>query len=89
MPTTRPRHMVTETAELARALDAAARRWPAERGERAKLLRRLLVEGYRAVLLEQEQTAAARQEAVERTAGALSGVFGDGYLDRLRDEWPT
>lgn len=89
MPTTRPRHMVTETAELARALDAAARRWPAERGDRAKLLRRLVDEGYRAVLLEQEQTAAARREAVQRTAGVLSGAFGDGYLDRIRDEWPA
>lgn len=79
--------MVTETAELARALDAAARRWPAERGDRAKLLRRLLDEGYRAILVEHEKTAAARRQAVERTAGALSGVFGEGYLDRLRDDW--
>ena len=80
--------MITETAELAQALDAAARRWPSDRGDRAKLLRRLLEVGYRAVLVEQEQAAAARREAVERTAGALSGTFGDGYLDRLRDEWP-
>lgn len=79
--------MVTETAELARALDAAARRWPAERGDRAKLLRRLLAEGYRAILLEHEKKAAARRQAVEHTAGALSGVFGEGYLDQLRDDW--
>src|SRR5690349_21501919 len=81
VPTTRPRHMVTETAELARDLDAATRRWPAEAGDRAKLLRRLLEEGYRAVLLEQERTAVARREAVERTAGALTGTYDDGYLE--------
>lgn len=81
--------MVTETAELAQALDAAARRWPAERDDRAKLLRRLLEEGHRAILLEQQQTAVERREAVERTAGALTDAYGAGYLDRLRDEWPA
>lgn len=81
--------MVTETADLARALDAAARRWPAERGDRAKLLRRLLDEGYRAILLEDDKKAVARRQAVERTAGTLSGVFGQSYLDRLRDDWPA
>ena len=87
MPTARPRHMVTETAELADALDAAARRWPAEGGDRAKLIRRLLDEGYRAILSDQEEKAAARRKAVKRTAGALSGAFGEGHLDRLRDDW--
>ena len=81
--------MVTETAELAEALETAARRWPAERGDRAKLLRRLLQEGHRAILLAAEQTAVVRREAVERTAGALTGAYGPGYLDRLRDDWPA
>lgn len=26
-------------------------------------------------------------EPVERFAGALRGVYGPGYLERLRDEW--
>ena len=42
MPTTRPRHQVTETDEVARALDLAARRWPGE--SRGRLLVRLVEE---------------------------------------------
>jgi len=36
MPTARPRHQVTETPDVARALDLAAKRWPGE--PRSKLL---------------------------------------------------
>jgi hypothetical protein len=46
MPTTRPRHFVTETDDLAEALDEAARRWP--NLSRAQLLVRLALEGHRA-----------------------------------------
>jgi len=27
-------------------------------------------------------------DPVSRFAGSLTGVYGPGYLDRLRDEWP-
>jgi predicted RNase H-like HicB family nuclease len=39
-----------------------------------------------------EETAklreAQRLAAVDRTAGALTGMFSDGYLDNLREDWP-
>jgi hypothetical protein len=35
-----------------------------------------------------EREAGDRAGAVEETAGALSGVYAPGELDRLRDEWP-
>jgi len=89
MPTTRPRHVITETDQVARALDAADRRWPEERGHRARLLVRLVEEGYRVVAGEHEQRAADRREAVVRTSGVLTGVYGDGYLTELREDWPT
>ena len=41
VPTTRPRHYVTETDELAAALDAAALRWPEL--TRSQLLVRLAI----------------------------------------------
>src|ERR1019366_8168817 len=38
VPTTRPRHVITETDEIARAIDDAAKRWPEDRNSRARLL---------------------------------------------------
>jgi hypothetical protein len=88
VPTTRPRHVVTETEAVARALDDAARRWPEDRANRAKLLLHLVEEGHRAVTDTQEATVRASREAVSRTSGALTGLYGDGYLDLLRKDWP-
>jgi hypothetical protein len=87
MPTTRRRHMITESDQVARALDDAAQRWPADRGNRSKLLLRLLAEGHRALLDQRAQDAVTRREAVCRTSGALTGVFDDDYLTSLRGDW--
>jgi hypothetical protein len=88
MPTTKIRHTITETEEVARALDEAAKRWPEERAARSRLLLRLVVEGYRALREERDERAARRRAAVQRTSGSLTGVYSDDYLDRLRGEWP-
>jgi len=89
MPTTRPRHLITETEQVAQALDAAAKRWPAESENRAKLLLHLLEEGHRAVIGQQERSLRERREAVARTSGALTGLYGGGYLGELREDWPA
>lgn len=86
MPTVRPRHVVTETDELARALDAAAQRWPEL--SRPRLLARLALEGHRAVEAACEQRRQDRLAAIDRFAGVLTGSFTDGYLEKLRAEWP-
>lgn len=88
MPTTRPRHVITETEQVVRALDDAARRWPADSGNRAKLLARLVEEGHRAVVSQLERDAGARRDGVTRTSGVLTGAYGDGYLAELRKDWP-
>ena len=89
MPTTRPRHLITETVQVARALDDAAKRWPADRENRAKLLLHLLEEGHRAVIGQHERSLRERREAVARTSGALTGLYGEGYLRELREDWPA
>lgn len=89
MPTTRPRHVLTETDELAAAIDDAARRWPDDRGSRARLLLRLVHEGHRALAAERAEASAERRETIERTAGAGTGLYPDGYLERLREDWPA
>lgn len=88
MPTTRPRHTLTETDELAAALDEAARRWPEDADSRSRLLLRLIEAGQQALDEERKRRRRRRLAAVERTAGALTGVYPSGYLEQLRGEWP-
>jgi hypothetical protein len=79
--------VITETDQVAQALDEAAKRWPDESGNRAKLLLHLLEEGRRAVVGQREGSIRERREAVARTRGALTGDYGGGYLEELREDW--
>lgn len=81
--------MITETDEVARALDDAARRWPQDRERPTRLLLDLVREGHRAIAGDAASAAADRRAAIERTGGALTGSYPAGYLDRLRDDWPA
>jgi hypothetical protein len=83
MPTTKPRYTVTDTGELSDQLDQAQRRWP-EVADRKELLLKLAAVGREAI----EHEANDRARAVEETAGALSGVYAPGELERLREDWP-
>lgn len=87
MPTTRPRHFVTETDDLAEALDAAASRWPGS--SRAQLLVRLALEGHRAAQQAHEDRRRRRLAAVHQHSGMLTGAYGPDYLQRTHDEWPA
>lgn len=89
MPTSRPRHTITESDEIARALRDAARRWPEERDSPRALLQRLVVEGHEALTQRLDSDARARRTAITSTHGALSGVYPNGYLSKLRDDWPA
>lgn len=83
VPTTRPRIAVTETDAIVRALDVAARRWPGK--TRAQLLALLVEAGVDHV----QDDEARRQARITDTSGALTGVYGPGYLDELRQDWPA
>lgn len=83
MPTSKPRYMLTDTGELSELLDAAQRRWPEVTG-RKELLLRLAAAGAESI----EAGVAERRAALADTAGALSGVYEPGELDRLRQDWP-
>jgi hypothetical protein len=89
MPTNRPRLVVTETDQLAHALNDAAERWPEDRGSRSKLLLRLVKAGHEAVAADLADQRAARSAAIRQTSGVLSGSYEPGYLDRLREDWPA
>lgn len=87
VPTTRPRYQVTETPEVARALDRAAKRWPGE--PRSKLLVRLVEVG--AELLENDEhvQSLAHRAAVLASAGRYAEAFSPDYLTELRADWPA
>jgi hypothetical protein len=87
MPTTRPRHFVTETDDLAEALNAATSRWPGV--SRSQLLVKLVLEGHRAALQLQDDRRRRRLAAVRRHGGMLTGAYGHDYLQNLNDEWPV
>lgn len=87
MPTTRARYQVTETPEVARALDLAAKRWPGE--PRSKLLLRLVDVGSGSLAHDQHADAAAHHAAVMASSGRYAEAFGPDHLAELRADWPT
>lgn len=87
MPTVRPRYQVTETLEVARALDLAAKRWPGE--PRSKLLLRLVDVAGDALEHDQHLAASAHQAAVTASSGRYPEAFGPEYLTELRADWPA
>ncbi|CAN5465464.1 hypothetical protein [Microbacterium sp.] len=88
MPTTRRRHAVTETDEIALALDAAARLWPELRDDRTALLRKVIAQGAESIERRAAAHSSTRLRAIRTGAGALTGVYPPGEAQRLRDEWP-
>ena len=87
MPTARPRHQVTETPEVAKALDRAAKRWPGE--PRSKLLLRLVDVASVALDHQEQRDSEAHRAAVMASSGRYADAFGPGYLAALREDWPT
>lgn len=86
MPTTRRRHFVTETDDLAQALDDAAARWPGR--SRAQVLVQLALEGHRAAQQAHDERRRRRLAALQKHSGMLTGAYGPDYLARLRQDWP-
>lgn len=80
--------MITETDDVARALDEAARQWPEDRDARARLILRLVGLGHETLQERKADAARRRREAGRRTKGMLTGVYGPDYLSRLREDWP-
>jgi hypothetical protein len=78
VPTTLPRHPVTETADIADILDLAAQRWPG--APRAKLIRLVLADWAGG-----GRSPAARAEALRALSGSMPGTSGLYHRD---EDWP-
>ena len=88
MPTDHRRHAITETEDISNALDVARRAWPDLADKPGALLRRLILVGGDTVAHDAHELKRARGQAIADTGGALTGVFGPGYLSELREDWP-
>ena len=78
---------MTETDDLAQALDAAASRWPGL--SRPQLLVRLALEGHQADQQARDERRRRRLAAIRQHSGLLTGAYGPDYLQWLRNEWPS
>lgn len=89
MSTPRPRLSLSETPELARALDDAAQIWPELRDNRAALLCKLVEAGWQTVTRLTDERVAAQRRAVHRAAGALTGVYPPHAARQARGQRPS
>lgn len=88
MPTTRHRFSITETDELARTLDAAARVWPELHDDRSALLRQVLRWGAERVEDVAGEKLERKRAAIRELAGSMPGIYPPGEAQRLKEEWP-
>jgi hypothetical protein len=84
MPTTRPRHTLTETDDIASALDDAALIWPDLRGDRGALLRRLVEAGHASV-----RVSGGVHALISTASGAATGAYPRNARAELLAEWPA
>jgi hypothetical protein len=83
MPTARARHTVTETDQVAEALNDAALAWPELRGDRAALLRKLIEVGHMSV-----HVSGGVHARISAAAGAATGAYPRDARAELLAEWP-
>ena len=88
MPTTRPRHMITETDQLSVALIEAAKIWPELADQRTLLLRKVLEVGIETIEGQAKRNAKARLAKVQKLAGSMDGVLPANWRKELAEDWP-
>ncbi|MCV7382760.1 hypothetical protein [Mycolicibacter longobardus] len=87
MPTEHRRHAITETDDISNALEIARRTWPDLAAKPSALLRQLILVGRNALAHDHSATDRERQQAIDETSGAFTGIFGPDYLKELREDW--
>ena len=87
MPTTLPRHTITETSDVKTWLDEAARTWP-DAQSRSDLIKRLMERGYESVAQQEEDLVERRRRAIRAASGSLPGVWPSGWYEQYKqEEW--
>lgn len=84
MPTTRARHQITETDEIAAAIDRAAEVWPNE--SRSDLLRHLVTYGAERLASSPIERMLEVELALHELTKLTDGYPSD-FLHELRKDW--
>jgi hypothetical protein len=84
MPTTRPRHQITETDDIGEAIDAGLREWPEL--SRSDVMRELILKGAESLKLSAAERALAVELALKELA-SLDIRYPKDYLEDLRTDW--
>ncbi len=80
--------MITETDDIARAIDLAAETWPQLANDRTALLKRLILKGVEAIQLERAEQQMKRLDAISEASGLYVGIWPANWRDEMRNEWP-
>ena len=86
MPTQRARHMITESDELSASLDKAAGLWP-DCKSRTELLRLLIEEGSKALVLKADNVATQRMAALQSLQKIGTGLWPTDFDKQRKSEW--
>ena len=79
--------MITESDELAACLDKAAKLWP-DCKSRTELLRLVIDEGSKALLLHADAVKAQRMEALRNLQKIGTGLWPADFDEQRKSEWP-
>ena len=80
--------MITETPEVAEAIEQALKTWPELEGSRAAALRMLLKEGAASIDAAIAQKRDSRLVAIEQFAGKYSNVWPASWREEELSQWP-
>lgn len=89
MPTTKPRHMITESDDVAAALELAKARWPELSNDKGKLLKKMLEFSALAIAREMDLKRNSRLSKIEDIAGSMPDVWPENWREEARSEWPA
>lgn len=79
--------MITESEELAAALDQASVKWPDVSSQRTELLRKLIALGVQSLNQDLDEKAQARLTAVNQVAGSMTNSFPSNWRERQLADW--
>lgn len=86
MPTQKARHMITESDELARSLDAAETLWP-DCKSRTDLLRLIIEEGAQVLQARVSNLQKQRMEALKDLQKLGTGLWPADFDEQRKSEW--
>lgn len=80
--------MITESEQIAQALDRAADIWPTIAAQRTELLRRIIEKGIAAIESEADLNKQKRIAAVLQAAGKYEDLWSANWRAERDAEWP-